>query len=430
MLENLPPDFVKQMKVVSRVLPFRSNNYIVDELIDWNNLPEDPIFQLTFPQPEMLSKDDFDLLYGLIKKKAPEEKLRATAYDIQMGMNPHPGGQKELNVPELDGKILDGMQHKYDETVLFFPAHGQTCHAFCTFCFRWPQFVKLEDLKFESKNVELLIQYIKKHPEVTDVLITGGDPLFMRTKMLKRYIEPLVKEKPANLTNIRIGTKALSFWPYRFVSDKDADDLLRLFEDVVKNGYHLSLMAHFSHPRELETPVVQKAIRRIIDTGAFVRCQSPVIRKINDNPFVWEKMWKLQVKLGAIPYYMFVARDTGPKDYFKLSLAKAYEIFTKAYKRSSGLCRTVRGPSMSATPGKILIDGIIEINDEQYFVLKFIQGRNPKWVNKIFFANFDEDASWLNELEPAFGEEDFFFSDYLYKNTRKKDILSRHIYAK
>jgi len=192
-------------------------------------------------------------------------------------------------------------------------------------------------------------------------------------------------------------------------STASADDLLRLFEEVVRSGRHLALMAHFSHPREMETPAAQQALRRIIATGAVVRCQAPLIAHVNDSAPAWAEMWRKQVALGAVPYYMFVERDTGARHYFEVPLARALRIFSDAYRRVSGLCRTVRGPSMSATPGKVLVDGIAEVGGERVFVLKMIQARDPSWVNRVFFARYDPEASWLHELEPAFGERRFFF---------------------
>ena len=409
-LKNLPKELLAAIKTVSAVLPFRVNNYIIDELIDWNNIPHDPLYQLTFPHPEMLDKQDFKKMNELLMKKASEKDILAAARKIQMSMNPHPAGQMDMNVPEESGKTINGMQHKYHETVLFFPTQGQTCHAYCTYCFRWAQFIGLESIKFASSDTYALVNYLSKHPEVKDVLFTGGDPLFMRTKILRRYIEPLIKERPGNLTSIRIGTKVPAYWPYRFLTDNDADDLMRLFEQIVASGLHLSIMSHFSHHRELETPVAQAAVKRILGTGAVVRCQAPLVRHVNDDHAIWARMWQAQVKIGAIPYYMFVERDTGPKNYFEIPLERTYRIFTKAYKKVSGLCRTVRGPSMSATPGKIMIDGITEIGGEKVFALKFIQARNPDWTNQIFFARFDKEACWLDDLKPAFGEENFFFN--------------------
>lgn len=64
---------------------------------------------------------------------------------------------------------------------------------------------------------------------------------------------------------------------------------------------------------------------------------------------------------------------------------------------------------MSAGPGKVEIQGVTEIQGEKVFVLRFIQGRNPDWVQRPFFARYDETATWLDQLKPAFGEESFFF---------------------
>jgi hypothetical protein len=110
---------------------------------------------------------------------------------------------------------------------------------------------------------------------------------------------------------------------------------------------------------------------------------------------------------------MFVERDTGPKDYFAVPLARAFEIYRGALKQVSGLARTVRGPSMSATPGKVVVDGVATIAGEEVFALRFLQARDPDWVGRPFFARYDEDATWLDGLTPAFGEDRFFFEDGL-----------------
>jgi L-lysine 2,3-aminomutase len=305
------------------------------------------------------------------------------------------------------------MQHKYRETVLFFPSQGQTCHAYCTFCFRWPQFSGMEGLKFAMKEIELLTQYLRNHQEVTDLLFTGGDPLTMSTSRIAGYVDALLDNRLQNIQTIRFGTKAFAYWPYRFLSDPDSDDLMRVFDKIVRTGKNLAIMAHFSHPVELSTNAVQEAIRRVRSTGAQIRTQSPVLNHINNKPELWAEMWRKQVNLNCIPYYMFVARDTGAKEFFDMPLADCWNIFRKAYQQVSGVCRTVRGPSMSATPGKIQVLGVSDVQGEKVFVLRFLQGRNPEWVARPFFAKYDPEATWLNTLQPAFGEEKFFFEDEL-----------------
>jgi L-lysine 2,3-aminomutase len=233
----------------------------------------------------------------------------------------------------------------------------------------------------------------------------------MSAKRLEGYLLPLLEADLPNLRSIRIGTKALGYWPYRVLTDPDADDVLRLFEKVVNKGIHLALMGHFSHPNELKTDAVKQAIARVLSTGAKIRTQSPVMRHINDKVSVWKDMWTTQVNLGCIPYYMFVARDTGAQDYFAVSLERAHQIFRGAYQEVSGLARTVRGPSMSAMPGKVQILGINEIHGEKVFTLRFIQARNPSWVGRPFFATYNKQAIWLDDLSPAFGRQSFFFDE-------------------
>jgi L-lysine 2,3-aminomutase len=249
-------------------------------------------------------------------------------------------------------------------------------------------------------------------------LLTGGDPLVMRTAVLRRYVEPLLQLP--QIVSIRLGTKALAYWPQRFVTDKDADDLALLFEQIVNAGKNLAFMAHYSHPVELSTPMATRALARVRSTGATIRCQAPLIRHVNDSSEVWEEMWRQEVRHGAIPYYMFIERDTGARHYFEVPLARAYEIFRDAYSRVSGLARTVRGPSMSAMPGKVVIDGTPEILGTKVFALRFLQARDPAWVGKPFYAQFDPLVTWFDELRPAFDDAAFFFESEMEHLKRVK----------
>jgi len=409
-LQRLDEEARFAMRVVANVLPFRVNEYVIEELIDWDQVPNDPIYQLTFPQKGMLAPEHFDKVADAMRG-GDKAEIDATVAEVREALNPHPAGQMEHNIPEVDGEKIDGIQHKYNETVLFFPSQGQVCHSYCTFCFRWAQFIGDNDLKIATKEAGQLKRYVQAHPEITDILITGGDPLVMKTKNLRAHIEPLLELE--QIRTIRIGSKALTFWPQRVISDKDADDLLDLFREVGAAGKHLALMAHYNHWRELEPAIARQAIARVRETGAQIRAQGPLLAHINDNADDWARLWQTQVELGIIPYYMFVERDTGARRYFEVPLAKAWHIYRDAMQQVSGLARTARGPSMSSHPGKVEIQGVTEIHGEKVFVLRLIQGRNPDWVQRPFFAKYNEEATWLNHLEPAFGEDTFFFEDEL-----------------
>jgi KamA family protein len=406
--QRLSADQQEALRVVGEVLPFKTNQYVVEQLIDWDAGEKDPMFVLTFPQAGMLRPHHYSAMAAAVAS-GDRVAIDAQAEAIRRQLNPHPAGQLEHNVPELYGRPLAGMQHKYRETVLFFPSNGQTCHAYCTFCFRWPQFVGSADQKFASRGPQLLVEYLRRHPEVTDLLITGGDPMVMGAKNLAACLDPIVEARLPDLQTIRIGTKAISYWPYRFTADRDSDELLATLRRVTGAGLHLAVMAHVNHPRELSTPVAREAVELILATGAQVRTQSPLMRNINDGAATWTELWNEQVRLGAIPYYMFIARDTGAQHYFAVPLVRAWEIFRDAYSHVSGLARTVRGPSMSTDPGKVRVAGVAEVAGRPVLALEFLQGRNPGWVGRPFFAAYDRRATWLDELRPAFGETEFFF---------------------
>ena len=231
-----------------------------------------------------------------------------------------------------------------------------------------------------------------------------------REKHLRNYLEPLLSRPDVDhVQTVRIGTKALTYWPHRFVTDDDAGDLLRLIEQLQRTGKHVSIMAHLNHWRELESPMTRRAIAALRSAGAEIRCQGPLLAHINDRPQVWSRLWRTQVALGMIPYYMFVERDTGARRYFEVPLARAWSIYREAVQNVSGLARTVRGPSMSAAPGKVEVQGVVEFEHRKLFVLRFLQGRDEDWVQRPFFAEYDERATWLDDLRPMQGETEFFF---------------------
>jgi KamA family protein len=399
------------VRAVATVLPFRTNEYVVERLIDWDAAPDDPIYRLVFPQPDMLPMRDVKPIADMLARGAPDREVQAAAHAVRLRLNPHPAGQLALNIPAMSDEPLPGVQHKYPETVLVFPKQGQTCHAYCTYCFRWAQFVGEPDLKMATDDMTRVVAYLRAHREVTSVLITGGDPMIMGAGVLRQYIAPLLDPQLEHIESIRIGTKSLAYWPQRFVTDPDADDTLRLFEEVGAAGKTLALMAHFSHPRELEPAQVSAAVSRIRSSGAVIRTQAPLIRSINDDAETWRTMWRAHLRLGMVPYYMFIERDTGPQGYFAVPLARAAEIFRDAYSSVSGLCRTVRGPSMSATPGKVCVDGVTEIAGQRVFALHMIQARDPSLVGRPFFAHYDPDAVWLSDLRPAFADRFPFEAD-------------------
>jgi hypothetical protein len=172
-------------------------------------------------------------------------------------------------------------------------------------------------------------------------------------------------------------------------------------------------MGHYSHPVEMAPDVARECVRRIRATGAEIRIQAPVVRYVNDDPEVWTGLCTTAVNLGMIPYYFFVERDTGPKGYFELPLVEAYEIFIEAFRGLSGLARTLRGPIMSTTAGKVRVLGTTDSPGVSLLTLDFLQARDPSWIGRPFFARLDRKATWFDQLTPAFEGDRPFFQEHM-----------------
>lgn len=408
-LAQIDPKLAHGIRLAALVFPFKVNNYVLDNLIDWEAGEDDPMFRLVFPHPDMLLPEDLSCLDRL-HAAGNQADLDKEVARIRARMNPHSSDQL-VNVPQFEGHSVEGVQHKYDETALVFPKQGQTCHAYCTFCFRWPQFVKTDVDKFEAGNDGLLYNYLRAHPEISDVLLTGGDPMVMNTRRLTAYLEPLLNSEFAHVRTIRLGTKAISYSPQRFLHGDDAEELLVLISRLADAGKHVAIMAHVNHWRELQPEPVHRAVSALRRAGAVIRTQSPILRHINDKADIWARMWADQVNIGMTPYYMFVERDTGANHYFGTGLARALEVYQAATASVSGICRTARGPVMSASPGKVHLLGTMEVNGEKQFLLSFLQARSKEWLHKPFLAKYSEEASWLNDLSPPDGQSRFFFEE-------------------
>ena len=400
-IKDLPPKVREEIDIVARVLPFKTNNYVVDYLIDWENYETDPVYILTFPNKKMLPAAAYSKVEQAVKSGLAEDKIQKIVNGIRLGLNPHPANQL-TNIPKLDGKPLQGVQHKYQDIVLFFPTQGQTCHANCTFCFRWPQFVKDLDLQFAMKEIDDLIEYIRRDDRIHEILFTGGDPMIMSPDTIQRYMDRIFEAKIPHLTTIRFGSKSLTFWPFTFLPEysDEAQKMLDMFKSITDNGLHVSFMAHFNHWQEMNNSVVRQAVKNIRDAGVMIRTQSPVLNNINADGKTWAKMWEMQVKMGMIPYYMFVERETGPFEYFGLPLAEVYKIYSEAVRLSSSFAKTVTGPSMSASPGKVQVLGIVQdpMSRQKYFNLQCARHRDNRKTFKPFLVEYDENATWYDEL--------------------------------
>ena len=247
------------------VYRFLATRHVLDA-IDWRNFAHDSLFHLTFPQPGMIAAD----VVARYEAASTAEERTRIAREHMRDTNPHDGKQ-QLNRPWFvndEGAVeyLEGSQHKYPQCQLVFDKTTQNCFAFCTYCFRHAQVRNDEDM-FMQREVEQVHAYLRRHREVTDLLITGGDAGFMPPAGCRLRAVCLVDDPSSWCTSapMRFATRALSYHPDLILSPRTT--ACSLFDMLHDNGVQLAWMAHFSTPRELLNPTTIAAIRRCSATA-------------------------------------------------------------------------------------------------------------------------------------------------------------------
>lgn len=403
--EKLPKEEKEVFDILASVFHFKVNTYVLEHLIDWDAVPYDPIYKLIFPRKEMLTEVDFNSLRLLYQSGLDEKTLIPFIQKVKKKMYPEVK-HCDTSIPKVNGVRVKGMYSNFETIVSLFPdPMAKTCHSYCSYCFRWIMFNNKEAQQNSSySDPNEPVAFLKEHPEISDVLFTGADPLVLKAKTLQKYIDPILDIESVKV--IRISSKSLAWWPYRFTTDQDAEELLTLFRHIQSRGKHLNLCAHFTHPRELENDVVKEAIQQIRATGTVIRCQGPIVEGINDTPEDWSTLWGAQIALGMIPYYMFIEADHNSESCFRIPLAKALRIFQTAQKQTTGLARTVRGPVFMNDLHRTLLDGVITINDQQYFVLKSLQAPpNTEGEGTIRLIPYSETTKDAGDLIALFSKE-------------------------
>jgi lysine 2,3-aminomutase len=348
-VEQMTPQQRESLRAVTDRYVFRANDYYL-KLIDWDD-PDDPIRQLIIPRLEELN--DFG---------------RLDASD------------------ETSVTVARGVQHKYTDTVLLLC--NEVCGAYCRYCFRKRLF--MDDNHEVTNDVTAGLQYISDHPEINNVLLTGGDPLLMGTRRIREIIASL-RQIP-HVKIIRLGSKMPAFDPHRILRD---DALMDVFRQYSTRQARIYLMAHFDHPREL-TKIAAQAIDRCIDHGVICVNQCPLIRGVNDDPDVLAELYSKLSYLGCTPYYLFQGRPTAGNEPYETPIVRSWEIFQEAMQRGSGLARRARFV-MSHETGKVEVLAI----DAQYIYLRYHQAKRAEDVGRFFVCHRDDSAYWLDDLEPV-----------------------------
>ena len=418
------------------VYRFKVSRHILNS-INWDHYEADPMYQLVFPQPGMMRKSVRD---AWLAARSDEERQRVIA-DYMAETNPHDGHQL-LNKPWLDREdggieILEGSQHKYPQCQLVFDHTTQNCFAFCTYCFRHAQ-VRGDHDMFIQEDIAQIHNYLRAHPEVTDLLITGGDAGYLPEERLRQYVTPII-EDPAllHIRTVRLGSRLLTFQPERILSRK-YDGMLALFDLLRDNGVQLCWMAHFSTPRELLNPSTLAAIRRLQNHGVVVRSQSPIMSHISlfrgadgkvdveRSAQNWIDLAHILAALSIRFHSLYCARHTGEHQYFSASLAEIDQVFSRVYRSLASLHRPSRYITMTTSAGKLSLLGTAVVNGEKVFALKFNESRNMAWMDRVFLAKYDSTESRVDKLIP-FDTDNFFFADELKEIERKlEEVHHQH----
>ena len=337
----------KALEPVAEKYAFRLNDYYRN-LIDWND-PDDPIRQLVVPRTDELAD------YGQLD-----------------------ASNEEANT------VARGVQHKYVDTTLLLC--NEVCGAYCRYCFRKRLF--MNDNDEATNDISEGLAYIRNHAEVTNVLLTGGDPLLMSTRRLREIF--LALRDIEHVRIVRIGSKMPAFDPGRVLND---DALLREFQAFRTTHQSLYLMAHFDHPRELTTHALN-GLAACIETGVICVNQCPLIRGINDDPKVLADMWATLSYAGCPPYYLFQGRPTAGNEPYEVPITEGWRIFQQALTANSGLARRAKYV-MSHESGKIEILAV----DRRNIYLRYHQARDPGDLGRFIQAKRDDQAAWLDQLQ-------------------------------
>lgn len=345
-MEQLPAREREELDQVARRYAFRANDYYLG-LIDWSD-PDDPIRRLVVPHAEELRD----------------------------------GGSLDAS-DEAAVTVSRGVQHKYPDTALLLCT--EVCAAYCRYCFRKRLFMSENDEV--TSDLSAGLRYVSAHPEISQIVLSGGDPLSLGTPRLREILEALLAIP--HVETIRIGSKIPAFDPWRILGDFELQELLAASCTPRKRLY---LMAHFDHPRELTDAAVD-AIDACLRAGVICANQNPLLRGINDDPDVLAALFRKLTAIGCPPYYLFQGRPTVGNEPYAVPLVRGWRVFREAIRRGSGLESRVRFVMSHAT-GKL---EILSVDDER-ILLRYHRAADPDRFGRILVCKRDDAARWLDDL--------------------------------
>lgn len=217
---------------------------------------------------------------------------------------------------------VPGLVHRYPDRALFIVT--TTCASYCRHCTR-KRVAGSREWSVSARRVQQVADYLSAHPEISDVIVSGGDAFTMPTEALERILSGL--RSVPSVEVIRIGTRTPVVMPMRI--NEELTSMLRRYRPVWVN-------THFNHPNEL-TPEAAAACARLVDAGIPVSNQSVLLAGINDDPAVMEKLCRGLVRIRVRPYYLFQCDLVRGVEHFRTPLSKGIEIMEYMRGRVGGL---------------------------------------------------------------------------------------------
>ena len=318
---------------------------------------------------------------SLIDPNDPNDPIRKMS--IPSGWELSEGGHKDTS-GEAGNTVLPGMQQKYDETALILST--SQCAMYCRHCFR-KRLVGLSDDEIATHLGEMA-EYIRLHPEITNVLISGGDAFLNSNNRIKEYLDTFIDLDQLDL--IRFGTRTPVVLPQRITTDPELQDILKEY-NCKKQLY---VVTQFNHPNEITEEAVE-AVRILLKAGIVVKNQTVLLNDINDDPAILSALFRRLTACGVVPYYIFQCRPVrGVLHNFQVPLRKGIRIIEKAMRMQNGQGKCLRYV-MSHSYGKIEIIGEME---GKSMLFKYHQAKNSEKSGKIFVKDVEDGQSWLESV--------------------------------
>lgn len=284
---------------------------------------------------------------------------------------------------EAGNTVLPGLQHKYNETVLILSTHR--CAMYCRHCFR-KRLVGISDDE-TAENVAEMADYIRRHKEISNALISGGDAFLNSNAVIRRYLE--LFSDIGHLDLIRFGTRTPVVLPARIYDDPELLEILQTYS----RRKSIYVVTQFNHPNEL-TDEAKKAVDALLKAGVTLKNQTVLLKGVNDDGETMGQLLKGLTRWGIAPYYIFQCRPvSGVSGHFQVPLADGYRIVEAAKQFQNGPGKCVRYV-MSHVTGKIEILGELA-NGQMLF--KYHQAKYDRDRSRIFTQALAPGQTWLED---------------------------------